>query len=181
MIFQEKTMKSDKVYEGKVINLRVDTVELPDKKYSKREVIEHPGSVAIVSLREDNKIVLVKQYRKPVERFLLELPAGKMEINEEPRETALRELEEETGYKAGKLEYLIEIFPTPGISDEKIYLFLARDLEEGKLNLDPGEFIDIEEIEIGQLEKMILRGEIMDAKTIVGINYVKSYMENKGI
>ncbi len=181
MIFQEKTMKSDKVYEGKVINLRVDTVELPDKKYSKREVIEHPGSVAIVSLREDNKIVLVKQYRKPVERFLLELPAGKMEINEEPRETALRELEEETGYKAGKLEYLIEIFPTPGISDEKIYLFLARDLEEGKLNLDPGEFIDIEEIEISQLEKMILRGEIMDAKTIVGINYVKSYMENKGI
>lgn len=181
MIFQEKTMKSDKVYEGKVINLRVDTVELPDKKYSKREVIEHPGSVAIVSLTKDNKIVLVKQYRKPVERFLLELPAGKMEINEEPRETALRELEEETGYKAGKLEYLIEIFPTPGISDEKIYLFLARDLEEGKLNLDPGEFIDIEEIEISQLEKMILRGEIMDAKTIVGINYVKSYMENKGI
>ena len=96
MVFEEKTMKSDKLYEGKLLNLRVDTVEIPDKKYSKREIVEHPGGVAVIPVTDDNSIILVRQYRKAVERFLLEVPAGKLELNEEPRETAVRELKVES-------------------------------------------------------------------------------------
>ena len=150
MVFEEKTMKSDKLYEGKLLNLRVDTVELPNKKYSKREVVEHPGGVAVIPITEDNCIVLVKQYRKAVERFLLEIPAGKLELNEEPRQTAQRELKEETGFEARKLEYLLEFYTSPGFSNEKIYLFLASDLIEGETNPDAGEFVEVEKYKIGR-------------------------------
>lgn len=179
MVFEEKTMKSDKLYEGKLLNLRVDTVELPDKKYSKREVVEHPGGVGIVPVTEDNCIVLVKQYRKAVERFLLEIPAGKLELNEEPRETALRELKEETGFEANKIEYLLEFYTSPGFTNEKIYLFLASDLIEGSPEPDSGEFIEYEKYKIDDLIKMIELGDIIDSKTIIGINFAKRYLERK--
>lgn len=179
MMFEEKTMKSDKLYEGKLLNLRVDTVELPDKKYSKREVIEHPGGVGIIPVTEDDSIILVKQYRKAVERFLLEIPAGKLELNEEPRETAQRELKEETGYEAGRMEYLLEFYTSPGFTNEKIYLFLATDLIEGEANPDSGEFIEYEKHKIDDLIKMVERGEIKDSKTIIGINFAKTYLEKK--
>ena len=110
MVFEEKTMKSERIYEGKILNLRVDTVELPDKKYSKREIVEHPGAVAIIAITKDKKLVMVKQYRKAVEDFLWEIPAGKLEVNEEPKETAIRELREETGYEAKKLSYITEFY-----------------------------------------------------------------------
>jgi len=177
MNFEEKTMKSDKLYEGKILNLRIDTVELPDKKYSKREIVEHPGGVAIIPITKDNSIVLVKQYRKAVERFLLEIPAGKLEVNEEPRETAIRELEEETGFKANKLEYVLEFYTSPGFSNEKIYLFLATDLIEGEQSLDSGEFIKSEEFNIDDLVKMVERGEILDSKTIIGILLAKKHLD----
>lgn len=173
MLFQEKTMKSEKIYEGKILNLRVDTVELPDKKYSKREIIEHPGAVAIIPLTRENNIVLVKQYRKAVERFLLEVPAGKLEVNEEPRETAYRELMEETGYKAEKVEYMMEVYPSPGFSDEKIYIFKATGLNPGEVSLDDGEFLEVEELSFEEVERKINRGEILDAKTIIAFNLVK--------
>lgn len=179
MMFEEKTMKSDKLYEGKLLNLRVDTVELPDKKYSKREVIEHPGGVGIIPVTEDDSIILVKQYRKAVERFLLEIPAGKLELNEEPRETAQRELKEETGYEAGRMEYLLEFYTSPGFTNEKIYLFLATDLIEGEASPDSGEFIEYEKHKIDDLIKMVERGEIKDSKTIIGINFAKTYLEKK--
>lgn len=179
MVFEEKTMKSDKLYEGKLLNLRVDTVELPNKKYSKREVVEHPGGVAVIPITEDNCIVLVKQYRKAVERFLLEIPAGKLELNEEPRQTAQRELKEETGFEARKLEYLLEFYTSPGFSNEKIYLFLASDLIEGETNPDAGEFVEVEKYSINDLIKMVERGEIIDSKTIIGINYAKKYLDEK--
>lgn len=177
MLFEEKTMKSEKIYEGKTLNLRVDTIELPDKKYSKREIVEHPGAVGIVAIKEDNTIVLVKQYRKAIERFLLEIPAGKIEVNEEPRETALRELKEETGITANKIEYLLEFYTSPGFSNEKIYLFLATDLEMGETDFDDGEFIEIEEIALEKLIKMVDHGEIVDSKTIVGIKMVEEYIK----
>src|SRR5690554_6437355 len=120
MMFEEKTMKSDKLYEGKMLNLRVDTVELPDKKYSKREIVEHPGGVAVIPIVDNDSLILVKQYRKAVEKFLLEIPAGKVEINEEPRVTAIRELKEETGYSTDKMEYLMEFYTSPGFTNEKI-------------------------------------------------------------
>lgn len=179
MNFEEKTMKSDKLYEGKLLNLRIDTVELPDKKYSKREIIEHPGGVAILPITEDNCIILVEQYRKAVEKFLLELPAGKLELNEEPGETAKRELKEETGLSANKLEYLLEFYTSPGFTNEKIYLFLATDLVQGELEPDSGEFIKTVKVSIDDLTKMVDRGEILDSKTIIGVKLAKKIIDNK--
>jgi ADP-ribose pyrophosphatase len=169
MTYEEKTMKCDRIYEGKILNLRIDTVELPDKKYSKREIVEHPGGVAIVALTKENRILLVRQYRKATDKVLLELPAGKLEVNEEPKETALRELKEETGYTAEKLEYLLECYTSPGFSSEKIYLFYGENVEPGEQELESGEFIDVESYTVEEVKKLIDRGEIMDAKTIIGI------------
>lgn len=179
MIYEEKTMKCERIYEGKILNLRIDTVELPEKKYSKREIIEHPGGVGIIPVTDDNCVILIKQYRKAVNRFLLEIPAGKLEVNEEPRQTAIRELKEETGYEAENLKYLIEFYTSPGYCNEKIYLFLASELIEGATKLDEGEYCDIEKFSIEELLKMIDRGEIIDSKTIIGINLAKDYFKDK--
>lgn len=179
MVYEEKTMKCERIYEGKILNLRIDTVELPEKKYSKREIIEHPGGVGIIPVTDDNCVILVKQYRKAVDRFLLEIPAGKLEVNEEPRQTAIRELKEETGYEAENLKYLLEFYTSPGYCNEKIYLFLASGLIEGETKLDDGEYCDIEKFKIEELLKMIDRGEIIDSKTIIGINLAKEYFNDK--
>ncbi len=176
MTFEEKTMKSEKIYEGKIINLRIDTVELPDKKYSKREIVEHPGAVGIIPITDDGCMILVKQFRKAVEKFLLEIPAGKIEVNEEPKETGLRELAEETGYTANKLEYLFEFYTSPGFSNEKIYLFLATDLEKKEIKPGSDEYIWVEKHKIEDLIDMVIRGEINDAKTIVAIFYAQKYI-----
>lgn len=173
MTYEEKTMKSEKLYEGKIINLRIDTVELPDKKYSKREIVEHPGGVAIVGITDENEILLVKQYRKAVDRVLLELPAGKIEVNEEPKETAFKELKEETGYRAGKLEYLLEFYTSPGFSTEKVYIFIAENMLKGEQELESGEYIDVESYKIDDLVEMIDNGDIIDSKTIIGIYAIK--------
>lgn len=172
-------MKFEKLYEGKIINLRIDTVELPEKKYSKREIVEHPGGVGIVAITDDNSMILVRQYRKAVNRMLLEIPAGKLEVNEEPRETAIRELKEETGYEANNYNYLLEFYTSPGYTTEKIYLFMATDLIEGSQDLDDGEYCEIEKYTIDELLKMIDRGEIIDSKTIIGINLAKHYLKEK--
>jgi ADP-ribose pyrophosphatase len=177
--YEEKTMKTDKIYEGKIVNLRVDTVELPDKKYSKREIVEHPGGVGIVAILDDGMVLLVRQYRKAPDKVLLEIPAGKLEVNEEPSETALRELKEETGYTAGKLEYLTEFYTSPGFSTEKIYLFLAEKLEPGEQELDTGEFIELEKYTIDELKVMINRGEIMDSKTLIGIQLAANILKSR--
>jgi ADP-ribose pyrophosphatase len=179
MNYEEKTMKSEKIYEGKIVNLRIDTVELPDKKYSKREIVEHPGSVGIIPITDDECMVLVKQFRKPVEKNLLEIPAGKIEINEEPRETALRELDEETGYISNKMEYLFEFYTSPGFSNEKMYLFAATELSEGEANPENDEYIEIVKIKIDDLVDMVKKGEINDSKTIIGILYAKKYINQK--
>lgn len=180
MFFEEKTMKSEKIYEGKVVNLRIDTVELPDKKYSKREIVEHPGAVGIIPVTDDDCIILVKQFRKAVEKILLEIPAGKLEVNEEPRETATRELKEETGFDSGKMEYLLEFYTSPGFSNEKVYLFLASELIEGVPCPESGEFIETVKISIVDLLKMVDRGEIVDSKTIIGINLANKYIKSRG-
>ncbi|NLJ97918.1 MAG: NUDIX hydrolase [Tissierellia bacterium] len=180
MNYEEKTMKTDKIYEGKMVNLRIDTVELPDKKYSKREIVEHPGSVGIIPITDDGSMVLVRQFRKPIEKNLLEIPAGKIEINEEPKETALRELSEETGYMANKMEYLFEFYTSPGFSDEKIYLFLATDLLKGEANPENDEYIEVEKLKIEDLVDMVEKGEINDSKTIISILCAEKYIsQNK--
>lgn len=179
MLYEEKTMKSDKIYDGKILKLKVDTVEMPDKKYSKREIIEHPGAVAMIPITEEGKIVLVRQYRKAVEDFLLEIPAGKLEVNEEPKETATRELKEEIGMDPKKLTYLSEFYSSPGYCDEKIHLFLAEDLEEGDFEKEEGEFLEVVEYPIEELIKMISMGDIVDSKTIIGIFLAEKIIEEK--
>ncbi|WP_069649496.1 NUDIX hydrolase [Caloranaerobacter ferrireducens] len=179
MTFEENTMKTERIYEGKILNLRIDTVELPDKKYSKREIIEHPGAVAIIAVTEEDELVLVKQFRKAVEKTLLELPAGKLEIGEEPEECAKRELLEETGFTAKEIKYLCEFYTSPGFCNEKMYLFLAKGLIKGKSNPDNDEYIEVYTKKIDELYNMVINGEILDSKTIIGIYTAKVLLESK--
>ncbi|WP_209511385.1 NUDIX hydrolase [Sedimentibacter acidaminivorans] len=169
MLNKEITVKSEKIFEGKIINLRVDTVELQNQKYAKREIVEHKGASAIIALNENDELILVKQYRKAVEEFLYEIPAGKINVAEEPRECALRELKEETGYEAKDIAKIYEIYSTPGFSNEKIYLFKAEDLTYTATNFDEDENIEVITISKSEAKKMLETGQITDSKTIVGI------------
>lgn len=173
MIVEEQTISSDKIYTGRVISLRVDTVEVPQKGYKKREIVEHPGAVGIVALTDDNKIVLVKQFRKPIEKVIWEIPAGKLEIGESPKECAIRELKEETGYTAKDIKLIHKFFTSSGFSNQKIYIFLATNLIKGEPNFDDDEFIDKYEIDINEAQNMVIKNEIEDAKTSIGILLAK--------
>lgn len=179
MGYEEKTMKTEKIYEGKILNLRIDTVELPDKKYSKREIVEHPGAVAVVPITDEGDIILVKQYRKAVERELLEIPAGKLEINEEPKECVARELKEETGYTSSNIDYIFEFYTSPGFSNEKMYLFIATDLKEGEAEPETDEYIEVQKYKIAELLDMVKKGEISDSKTIIGILIAEKVLMKK--
>ena len=170
----ERTMSSQSIYEGRILNLRVDTVEMEGKKYTKREIVEHDPAVCILALADEGKILMVRQFRKPVDQELFELPAGLVEVDEEPVKAALRELEEETGYYAKKCEYIGEFFTSPGFCNEKIYLFLAEDLEKKEQKLDDFENIAVEEITLDEALKQIKFGDIVDAKTIIGLLLYKN-------
>ncbi len=173
MIVEEQTISSDKVYTGRVISLRVDTVEVPQKGYKKREIVEHPGVVAIVAITPENKIVLVKQFRKAIEKAIWEIPAGKLEQCENPKDCAIRELKEETGYTAKNLKLIHKFYTSAGFSNQKVYIYMATDLEKGESNLEDGEFLDVYEIEFSKVYEMIIKNEIEDAKTSIGLLLTK--------
>jgi len=164
----EITVKSEKIFEGKIVNLRIDTVELENQKYAKREIVDHKAAVCILALNKD-KVLLVRQYRKAVEDFIYELPAGILNIAEEPHDGALRELKEETGYRAGNIELLYEFYTSPGFTNEKVYLFLASDLVYEGTDLDEDECIETMEINKEEAKKMIETGRINDSKTLIGL------------
>lgn len=174
----EKTLKSEKIYQGKILSLRVDTIEMPNKKYSKREIVEHKPAVVIIGIK-GKKLLMVKQYRKAVNKTLLEVPAGLVEVTETPVQAASRELEEETGYLCENPKYIMEFYTSPGYSDEKIDLFLAEDLVKTEQHLDDGEFLEVEEIDIEELRKKVLYGEVQNASSIIAINYAYDYIKNK--
>lgn len=166
MEFDEKTLESKNIYSGKIINVNLQKVKLPDGREAKREIVNHPGGVAVLAYKDSSTILLVEQFRKPIEQRLLEVPAGKIEKGEEPKVCAIRELEEETGYKAKKFDYLGKIVTSPGFCDEYIYLFKAQDLYKGNDNLqDEDEFINLREFNVKKVKQMIKDGEIIDAKT----------------
>ena len=174
---EEKTINSQEIYDGSVLKLRKDKVILPDNKQSYREVIEHSGGVTILAINEDNKILMVKQYRKAVEKVLLELPAGKLDEGEEPAECAARELWEETGYKPAKVKKIFSFYTSPGYSNEKLHLYLAEDLKyEPGDGLDPGEFIEDAVLDPAEIINKIKKGLIVDGKTIAGLLY---YLNNQ--
>lgn len=173
--FEEKTIQSIRLYEGKVINLKVDDVSLPNGHTSKRELIEHPGAVAIIALTADKKIVLVEQYRKALERSLIEIPAGKLEPGEAPDTTALRELEEETGYTAKKLIKIQTFATSPGFANEVVHLFMAEGLSKATNGaiLDADEFVELMEVTLEEAEQMVRDERIYDAKTAFAILWAK--------
>jgi len=166
---EEKRIDSRTIYKGRIVNLRVDTVLLPNGKNAQREIVEHPGAVVIIPVLDDEKIVMVKQYRAAVGKVLLELPAGTIEKREDPYECAVRELEEETGFTAEKLKPLLTFYPSPGICSEIMYLFMADKLKKSKSSPDPDEFLRSVELEISEIINMINAGRIEDGKTLVGI------------
>ncbi|MDW5298982.1 MAG: NUDIX hydrolase [Sedimentibacter sp.] len=167
----EITVKSEKIFEGKIINLRIDTVELENQKYAKREIVEHKNASAIIAINEKNEILLVRQYRKAVEDFLYEIPAGLINIAEEPEECALRELKEETGYIADEINQIYEFYSSPGFTNEKIYLFKAKNLTFSSTKFDEDEFIETISVGKEEVKKMMETGRIIDSKTLIGLLY----------
>ena len=165
----EKTVEEKSIYKGRIINLRVDKVALPNGREALREIIEHPGAVAVVPVLPDGRIVLVRQFRKPVEETLLEIPAGRLEEGEDAESCALRELEEETGFRAGKLEKILKFFPSPGFSDECIHLFKATELQKCRKNTEADELIEEVFMSVSEILKLIQEDKIKDGKTIIGI------------
>lgn len=165
---EEKTLKEEFIYKGKILNLKKLQVQLANKVESTREIVEHKGAVAII-VCEEGRFLFVKQYRKAFEEVLLEIPAGKLEVGELPLDCAKRELEEETGYIANSLELLQIIYPSPGFCTEKIYLYKGTDLEKGKINFDEDENLTSEWIEKNKVIQMINEGKINDAKSLIGV------------
>jgi ADP-ribose pyrophosphatase len=164
VIFKEELIESQRLYEGKILNLRRDKVTaLSGTAY--REIVEHNGAVAVVAITDDNKIVMVRQYRYAKSMELLEAPAGKLEPGEDHRYSALRELEEEVGVIPEHLEYLGGLFVSPGISTETIHLYLATGLKQGHRHPDEDEFLNIETMPFEELLQQVLDGQIPDAKT----------------
>lgn len=176
----EKTLEKNYVYQGKIINVCRDTVELPNGKTSIREKVEHNGGVCVAPITANNELIFVRQFRYAYDTVLLELPAGKLEKGEDPFEAGKRELEEETGFVAGKYYDLGKFYPTPGYCAEIIHLYAATDLTATAMHLDEDEFLNVELIPIEKAYEMVMSGEIRDGKTQVLILKVVN-MINSGI
>src|SRR5512134_3396928 len=160
------------IFTGKVLTLNIDTVTLPNGVTIDLEIVRHPGAAAVVPLKDNETVVLIKQFRHAAGGFIFEIPAGKLHPGEDPRNCAIRELEEEVGYQAGKLELLSSIFTAPGFTDEVIHIYKASELKKGRQNLDRDEVLEVLEISLEDAIKMIEAGTIRDAKTIVGLQLV---------
>lgn len=160
------------IYTGIVVNLNVDTVTLPNGLTVDLEVVRHPGAAAVVPLKDDGTVVLIRQFRHAAGGFIYEIPAGKLHPGEDPSVCAIRELEEEIGYRAGTLELLSSIFTAPGFTDEVIHIYKATGLSVGRQQLDRDEVLEVVEMSLPEAMRMILNGEIRDAKSIVGLQMV---------
>jgi len=165
----ERTLKKKRIYKGRIVGLREDTVRLSNKVISRREIVEHPGAVAIVAVTKDKKMVLISQFRKPAERTLLEIPAGLVHKGERAIDGARRELMEEAGYKAGRIREIFRGYSSPGYSTEVIRFYLAGNLEKVEQNCDSDEIIYVREYPIKKCLKMLRAGKIRDNKTAIGI------------
>lgn len=179
MNLSEKPLSADYKYRGRIINLRVDTAELPNGATATREVVEHPGGVCVAALTEDGCLLFVRQFRYPYQSVLLELPAGKLDPGEDPLEAGKRELREETGAKASRYESLGTLYPSPGYCGEIIHLYAASGLTFGETAPDEDEFLEVEKIPLEEAARMVLEGEIPDAKTQAAV--LKVYMKMKPV
>lgn len=179
MDFTEKQITSELIFDGKIVHLYRDEIELPDGKPGVREVIRHLGAVCVVPLTENNEVICVRQYRYPIGRVMLEIPAGKLDSKEEdPYEAAMRELREETGATCEKLTFLGVYYPSPAILDECIRMYMAKDLSFGDTDPDEDEFIDTVKIPLDELCEKIACGEVQDGKTQAAV-LKAAYLLNK--
>lgn len=176
MIFKEETLESEYVFKGKLINVRRDKVTTVNGT-SMRELVEHPGGVVMVALKPDGKVIMEKQFRKPLEEVVFELPAGKLDGDEKPEKAAARELKEETGYTADSIRYLTKSYTSVGYSNEVLYSYLCTGLTPGETDFDENEALDTEEHDIDELVNMVMSGEINDAKTQIALMMVKRMID----
>lgn len=179
MHLEEKTLSSEQKFDGKIVKLFVDEVELEDGRKSFREVIKHPGGVCVLPLEEDGTVLFVRQFRYPHQKVLMEIPAGKLEYGENHRECGLREFREETGCTCERFDYLGNLIPTPAYCGEVIHMYLARGLNHGEQKLDAGEFLDIIKIPLDKAVEMVMNNEIEDSKTQIAILKTKLLLERE--
>ena len=179
MKLDEKTVKINYVYKGRIINVRNDDAELPNGKPCKREIVEHPGGVCVAALTENDELLFVRQFRYPYMAVIPELPAGKLERGEDPFETGKRELEEETGHTAGEYIDLGKFYPSPGYCCEIIHLYAAKELEFTHQHLDEDEFLNVERIPLDKAVEMVMNNEIKDGKSQAAVLKVKM-LKDKG-
>ena len=177
----EKKLSSRQVFDGVVVKLYVDEVELPNGNKSVREVVRHPGAVCVVPVTDNNEVIMVRQFRYAFDRVLLEVPAGKLEPNEDPLCAALRELEEESGVVAKNIEHIGEIYTTVAIFDEKIHVYLATGLTYKNAHPDEDEFLEVEKIPLADLVEMVMNGEIKDSKTQIAILKAHKILSQRGV
>lgn len=181
--FEEKTITRQEIFKGKIIDVYLDEVALPKGGTGKRELVFHNGGVGLLAVTPEEKIVLVKQFRKPLEKVVLEIPAGKIEINEghSPEETGARELEEETAYRAESLEHLTSMYLSPGFSNEMLHVYHAKNLVkvDNPLPQDEDEVLEIFELTLAEAKEKIASQEICDAKTIYAIQYWELLLEKE--
>jgi ADP-ribose pyrophosphatase len=176
---KEETLTSKYLFEGRVIKLRFDEVRLQNGNTSTREIVEHPGGVCIAPVDENGNVLMVRQYRRPFDQMILEVPAGKLNYGEDPYECGVRELEEETGFTTDHMEFLGEAYLSPGFCNEVIHVYMTEHLIPGTLHPDEDEFINVERIPIDQLVTMIMSGEIRDAKTQIAILKLKNVLDQR--
>ncbi len=177
MNMEEIKIASRTIHHGRILNLREDTVRLPDGSEALREVIEHHGGSCVAALTEQRELLLVRQFRYGAGKVLWELPAGKLEQGEDPACCAARELTEETGYRARRLQSLGSLHPTPAYCQEVIYMYYADELESAQQQLDEGEFLEVSAVPFDTAVKMVMDGEITDAKTVIAILKLKEMLK----
>ena len=169
MELTEKTLSSTSVFDGRILHITLDEIELPNGKRSKREVVNHPGGVTVAALDDENNLYFVKQFRYPYKEVVLELPAGKLEKGSTPLENGKRELMEETGAEGYSYMSLGQLYPSPGYTNEIIHLYVCRVKSEGESRPDDGEFLNVEKIPLDKAVEMVLNNQIPDAKTQVAV------------
>ncbi len=166
---EEKTLSSQLIYEGRVVRLRVDVVQMPGGRETEREIVEHANCIAIIAIDADDNVLLVNQFRKPVEKELLEIPAGGIDSGEDPVTAVCRELREETGFSPRKVERLGGFYSSPGYCTEYLHLYLATELVPSQLFAEDTESIRLIRVPVGQIPELITSGRICDAKSIAGL------------
>lgn len=175
----ERTVESTVSYKGLIVNVRTDKAELPTGKIVRREVVEHPGGVAVLPLDADGNVIAVRQFRYPFMEETLEIPAGKLEYGESHFDCGLRELREETGFEPDAFFYLGKIYPSPGYSAEVLHLYLATGLKQVGASLDPDEFLNVEVIPFREMKERAAEGKILDAKTLTALFLAEMYLEER--